>query len=465
MTQAAPLSSAVKPSTGLGRVRWLCALVCVAAAVSCATAPDKAAIDYNNMPGYNYDEAKIPQYTVLDPLRMADGTPVTTPRQWWTDQRPRIVSSFEDNLYGRTPVAARHAEIRVEKVESTATALGGLARREQVDLVFGPRPKPGTDTAWRLRVLLYLPARAHGPVPVVFGLNGGGNQSVVDDPGIRPTDFWIAADHKAPEHRPPTADTRGSQSSQWQVETLLSRGYGLATAYYQDLEPDAAGQRNNSVRALFDTAGEVQGPGSWGALAAWAWGYQRAVAYLQSNPAVDAKHVAVTGHSRLGKAADWAAATDQGISALLSTESGKGGQSIQRRESGETVKHLVDEFPYWFCPQYARWVGRDRQIPADGNLLLSLMAPRPMYVASAHGDRWADPKGEFLSASSASTVYSLLGTKALPVAAPMPAVDQPVGLEGNVAYHVREGKHDVTAFDWANYLDFLDERWGTPAGR
>ncbi|WP_157172412.1 glucuronyl esterase domain-containing protein [Nocardia pneumoniae] len=452
--------------TGFWRhARWLCVVLCVGVAACASAEPGPKTVDYNNMPGYNYDEAKIPPYELLDPQRMADGKPVTTQQQWWTQRRPEIVKLFEDNIYGRTPAAADQAPVRVESVEGRAPALDGLAYREQVDLIFGPTPKPGSHTAWRMRVLLYLPARATGPVPVIFGLNGGGNQSVVDDPGIKPTDVWVSEDEQAPHPETPGADTRGSQSTQWQVKTVLSRGYGLATAYYQDLEPDAKDQRVNSVRALFEKPGTSPAPNEWGAVAAWAWGYRKAVAYLRSNPAVDAAHVAVTGHSRLGKAADWAAATTPEIGALLSTESGKGGQSIQRRELGETVEHLAEKFPHWMCPAYATWIDRDQQIPADGNLLLSLVAPRPLYTASANDDRWADPKGEFLSLRSAATTYTLLGTSALPSDTPMPPVDQPIGTDTNTAYHIRSGKHDVTAYDWQRYLDFLDTRWGAPAHR
>lgn len=147
---------------------------------------------------------------------------------------------------------------------------------------------------------------------------------------------------------------------------------------------------------------------------------------------------------------------------MLSTESGHGGQSIQHRVLGETVAHLDHSFPYWFCSNYAQWVGHDAEIPVDGNLLLSLIAPRPLYVASAVGDEWSDPKGEFLSVVSASRVYHLLGKPALAENTPVPIPDQPIGFDGYVAYHDRTGKHDVTRFDWEHYLDFLDQRWGKP---
>jgi hypothetical protein len=151
---------------------------------------------------------------------------------------------------------------------------------------------------------------------------------------------------------------------------------------------------------------------------------------------------------------------DPRFAGLLSTESGKGGQSIYRRGIGETIEHLQHSFPYWFCANYAQWLGRDSEIPVEGNLLLALVAPRPVYAASAVQDEWSDPKGEFLSAVSVSRVYELLGKKGLPVTATMPGVNEPIGLDGYVAYHERSGKHDVTAYDWDEYLDFLDARFG-----
>ncbi|QHN03003.1 acetylxylan esterase [Granulicella sp. WH15] len=402
-----------------------------------------------HIPGYNYDEAKIPPYTLLDPLTAADGKPVNTAAAWWQQRRPEIVHLFEENVFGVTPANAK-VPLRAKLIETDPHALGGLAIRKQIDLYFTTKGADGP----KMRMLLYLPARAKGRVPVVLGLNFGGNQTVVNDPGIQPTKIWVKPKPSLVlQQVAPDEKTRGSQTEEWQVEKVLSRGYGLATIYYGDLEPDFKDASQYSIRQLFAPS---NAPDSWGAIGAWAWGLSRAIDYLETDKQVDAKRIAVTGHSRLAKVADWAAAQDPRIAAVLSTESGKGGQSIQRRGLGESVYHLQHSFPYWFCPNYARWVGHDQEIPADGNLLLSLIAPRPLYVASAVGDEWSDPKGEFLSSVSASRVYQLLGRHGLPTDT-MPPVDQPINSPAaNVAYHVRSGIHDVTAFDWDQYLNFLD---------
>ena len=407
--------------------------------------------------GYNYDEAKIPPYTMLDPLVMRDGRAVTTATMWWRERRPEIVRLFEENEFGRTPENAKRVPLRVKVVERDPHALGGAAIREQVDLYFTDKLADGP----KMRMLLYLPAHAKGRSPVVLGLNFTGNSTVVNDPGVLQTPVWKKGEGAGgPTLTLPEEKTRGTQAAKWQVERVVGRGYGLATIYYGDIEADFKDASETSVRRLFLPAGRTAfEPDEWGAFGAWAWGLSRAVDYLVTDRLVDAGRIAVTGHSRLGKAADWAAAQDSRIVVMLSTESGHGGQSIQRRALGETVGHLEDSFPYWFCGNYARWVGKDQEIPVDGNLLLALIAPRPVYVASAVGDEWSDPKGEFLSAVSASRVYRLLGKQGLAADTAMPGVDEPIGLMGSVAYHDRAGVHDVTAFDWEQYLKFLDERF------
>jgi dienelactone hydrolase len=441
---------------GAGKVLLVCLLMVTASRVHGFA---------QRIAGYNYDESKVQPYTMLDPLRLSDGKRITTAAEWTGKRRPEILRLLEENVFGKTPEAAKKALTHARVIEHNEHALDGLAVREQVDLTFDPAPgvAPSPQAERAMRLLIYIPAAAaaaHRRVPMVLGLNFGGNQTVVDDPGIRPTDIWVQPKGGELQHVAPPDDSRGKATQQWQVRMLLSRGYGLATAYYGDLEPDFKGASLYSVRNLFGPVDNT--PDAWGAIGAWAWGLSRALDYLNLDPLVDASHVAVIGHSRLGKAADWVAAQDRRFGAVLSNESGHGGQSIQRRALGETVAHLEHSFPYWFCPNYAKWVGRDAEIPADGNLLLSLIAPRPLYVGSAVGDEWSDPKGEFLSALSASSVYRLLGKPALSADTQQPSLDHAIGLEGFVAYHERTGKHDVTAFDWEHYLDFLDNRWGKP---
>jgi hypothetical protein len=406
--------------------------------------------------GYNRDEAAVAPYTIVDPLTFLDGTSVT--KAAWPRRRAEIVILFEENVFGRIPDAAMHLPLRAHVDEENDRALDGLAIRKQITLYFSDQG----DSGPKEHLLLYLPAHRRGPAPVVLGLNFQGNHTVAADPGILLNPVWTAAPAagEPPRLAAPDPATRGKSAQEWQAKMILARGYGLATVYYGDIEPDFKDAIALGIRPFFYAPGQIEPrPDDWGALAVWAWGLSRALDYLVTDPRVEASHIAVTGHSRLGKAADWAAAVDPRFAALLSTESGKGGQSLTRRTFGETVAHLDHSFPYWFCASYAHWVERDTEIPADGNLLLSLIAPRPLYVASAAGDQWSDPRGEFLSALSASRVYRLLGKPGLRNGN-MPAVDRPTDPHRFVAYHLRSGIHDVTAYDWQQYLNFLDAHFG-----
>jgi hypothetical protein len=410
-------------------------------------------------PGYNSDESAIKPYTLLDPLTFSNGQPVRTPADW-PRRRAELLQLFEQNVYGRTPAAANNIPLRAHVDEIDTHALGGKAIRKQITLYFTAKGEAGQKE----HLLIYLPVNHHGRTPVIIGLNFFGNQTVLADAKIRLNTTWTRTPHSTePAHlQTPDEKTRGIQTKEWQVEKILASGYGFATIYCGDIDPDFTNSIQLGVRPLFYAAGQTApAPDDWGALGTWAWGLSRAVDYLQTDKQIDSKHIAVTGHSRLGKAADWAAAQDPRFAIVLSTESGKAGQSIYRRKYGEDIAHLQHSFPHWFCENYAQWVGRETEIPVDGNLLLALIAPRPLYVASAQDDLWSDPHGEFLSAVDVSRVYTFLGHQGLTTTT-FPPPDQPVDspTQHDVAYHIRTGKHDVTAYDWDQYLHFLDLHWG-----
>jgi hypothetical protein len=399
----------------------------------------------------NRDESKVPPYTLPDPLALSDGQRVTDAATWTQQRRPEILELFRIEMFGRRPPAP--AELKYKVFDETRAALGGKAIRKQVTIYFS-----ADELGPRMDLLLYVPANANGPVPAFLGLNFGGNQAIHRDPGIKMSESWQRprTDQNVVNNLA-TEASRGMEANRWDVDAILHRGYALATAYYGDIDPDFDDGFKNGVHPLF-YKGEQTKPAAdeWGSIAAWSWGLSRALDYLERDPAINAKQVAVLGHSRLGKTALWAGAEDERFGMVISNNSGCGGAKLSRRVFGESVHQINYNFPHWFCDNFEKYNEREVDLLFDQHMLIALMAPRPVYVASAEKDLHADPRGEFLSALHAEPVYRLFGAEGLGVKE-MPPLNQPK--MGAIGYHIRSGVHDVTSYDWKCYLDFADRHF------
>lgn len=372
--------------------------------------------------------------TLPDALTMADGTAVTTPEQFEA-RREEILALFEENVYGFMPKAGYLTSFEV--VEE-AEALEGTAVRKQVKITV--TTAYGSSDAL---MLLYVPKLPEGEAaPVVIGLNFNGNHTVLDDTNILPSYATDTTDGT-------WAEKIGTASERWNIVDSLSRGYAVATIYANDFAPDSSKTYNSRVISLFDEE-------EFKAVGAWAFGLSRGVDYLMKDADIDSSHVAVVGHSRLGKAAVWAGANDERIGMVISNDSGNSGASLSRSNQGETVKSINLAFPHWFCSQYSEYGGNENALPVDQNLLLACIAPRKLYVACAENDLWADPQGAWNSLMNATNAFALYGLDVLEYSEAQPVVDTAAWCE-SMGYHVRSGWHNINATDWGYYLDYMND--------
>jgi len=384
-----------------------------------------------------------------DPLKLSDGTTVTTPAQW-EQRRAEIISLYETHVYGRQIKldVKPSFELRSEKLD----ALGGLAVRREIRVYFmGDKTGPWMD------LLVYVPKNAPEKVPAFFGFNYMGNQSVTNEDDVAVSPAWI---RNVPNvlgivNNHATVENRGAQARRWPIELILRSGYALATAGFGEVEPDdSSGWTRSPLRAALGlrTSG-LREIGDVGAITIWAFAAARAVDCLETLPEIDGTRVAITGHSRMGKTALWAAALDRRFALVVSNDSGEGGAALARRKMGERIANSIKSSGYWYTPRYSEYVDREEALPVDAHFLMSLIAPRPLYVSSATQDLGADPEGEFLATLNVSNVYALFGRQGLNVET-MPVPDTSVG--DGVGYHIRSGPHDILEADWKHHLDFAD---------
>jgi hypothetical protein len=390
-----------------------------------AQARQKKELDFDIV----YDESKVSAYQLPELLISADGDTIDTPDEWTTKRRPEILSLFANLIYGRIPHSSNPmlTDVKIENVD--VNFMNGKATRKNVRLLLR-----NINGRAEMNILIFTPNGADSPVPAFMLLNFDDNASAKLD--INPND--------------PTKLKSGLPLAE-----MLDRGYAFISVYQQDLIAHNEVDFDRGIQPLFFQHGQsFPKAHEWGVLATIGWGAMRALDYLETDKKIDQTRVALMGHSKLGKATLWVAAQDERFALAISAQSGCAGAALWRRRSGETLEKMVTRFPYWLCRNAWKFVNQEDDLPVDQHMLLALMAPRPVYVASGEKDGWADPRGEYLSAYHASEAYRLLGKTGL-VSEKQPPLGEAV-IKSDVGYHVRKGGHSIEKYDWEQFLNFAD---------
>ena len=324
----------------------------------------------------------------------------------------KTLAWFLENVYGVRPKAAEEARPRFELIQEDRVMMDGAAMRRCVRVTTaGPF---GTNS---FSVTAFIPTAAKMPVPAFLLICNRDPRENIDPERIRMTEFWPA-------------------------EEIIRRGYAAIAFHNEEIAPDCAVGNSEGVFACFEDVAAWRKEGwrpynAWGTLSAWAWGASRTMDWIETEPRIDAKRVAVVGHSRGGKTALLAGVTDERFAMACVNDSGCGGTKLNKMSlpKSEHIWEVTRNFPYWFCTNFRKWTNRDGEVPLDQDRFLALMAPRLVAVGSAADDSWAGPAGEQRCCVLAR-----------------PAWDDP----SKVDYHVRPGGHDLNLIDWTAYMDFAD---------
>ena len=386
----------------------------------------------------NYYEEKVPPFMLPDVLTLFNGQPVRDADTWAKQRRPELIKLYESEIFGRVPATAPKA--RFEVVGADETVLEGKAVRRHIVGKFGDQPDGPV-----VNVMLYRPADAKGPLPLVLHITFGGDPSLLPPAPV------------APGAPPPRRFNDAGP-----IAEVLARGYAYAILRYAEIQADNKdGYRGGVIGLALAPGQEKPAPDEWGTIAAWTWGLSRIMDYLETDKTVDVKRVALVGHSRLGKTVLWSGATDQRYALIYSSQSGEMGAALSRRDYGESVDDMAANYGYQFAGNLQKYIAHWNDMPHEGHRLISLSAPRPVFISGGSGDQWSDPRGMFLATVAAGRVWQLLGQPDLGTTE-MPPLDTPVGT-GALAYLEHDGPHVISPLDWKTFLDFADRHLGPPA--
>jgi len=368
----------------------------------------------------NYDESKVGEYTLPELLATESGQTVSTSEQWENIRRPEILRLFEDHVYGQVP--KDFDDIKFKVTNQDKKAMNGKATLKEVVITVTRNNKSVT-----MNLLMFTPNKVKKPVPMFL---------VINHRGIKTMDV-----------------TRQNKDGFWPAEQVIEAGYGISGFDVIDVSPDDKVKFTEGILDKLYPEQLEMNNGMRG-LGAWGWGATRAIDYFEKDKSVDATKIISVGHSRGGKSSLWFGVQDERVAITISNESGNSGAALSRRNFGETVERITTNFPYWFCPNYRQYANNEDNLPVDQHMLIALIAPRAVYVASAAKDLWADPKGQYLALKEAQPVFNLYGIETnLPEK--MPEVNQQI-IRPHMGFHNREGKHNMTPYDWQQFIRFAD---------
>lgn len=371
-------------------------------------------------PGTNFSEEKVPAYKLPDLFTSTTGIKITSPDLWNNIRRPEILELFRRNVFGRVPSTPYNEEFKVVSLDTNA--MEGFATLKQVDIIISVNVK-----SLIIHLTVFVPNDIKKNVPLFLLI-----------------DNWLS------ENSVPIWKMNGEFLP---VKEALKRGYGMAVFSSSDLDPDNFDNFRNGIHGLLDK--NPRPDDAWGTLAAWAWGASRCMDYLVTDKDIAHDKIAIVGHSRGGKTALWAGAEDSRFAMVVSNESGAGGAALARRRLGETVERLNTVFPHWYCSNYKKFSDKEDSLPVDMHMLLALIAPRALYIDCADEDLWGDPHGSYISLYNSVPVFNLLGIKS-DISESMPPLNRQV-ISGKVAFHIRDGAHNLLLKDWSWFMDFADK--------
>lgn len=389
-------------------------------------------------------------------------TPETTPENW-PARRQALLNVFQTYEYGRRPELPY--QINADLVD-TYPALNGIAWREMYQVTISTRLGKVS-----MELALVLP-RSTSPVPAVLLLS---NHDRVPSPAVLPDirametlmqnapRDWVEQAQKlfagmAGSPGPEPLDiSQDDHTGYWAVDEIVASGRAAAAFYASQAQADDRTCFPSGLTALFSDPAAPRPDDGWGALGVWAFAASCMVNILEKHPRIDASRISLAGHSRGGKAALWCAAQDSRIRGVLVNNSGCSGAALSRGKKGEVIASITAMFPHWFCPNYCRFGWREGSMPFDQHMLIAAVAPRLCCVASGSLDQWSDPDAEWQGTLAAGEAWKLFGFPTLTEPRPGPGE---TAYGGPIAYHTRRGGHDLTSWDWKNFMRFLDLQGG-----